>query len=148
MAASQLPGQDSPYDGPNRRVGQRRDVSREEIADMVAEEMDAMLANSQSGILLHFDTKTAQIQQSNKAIVEETVKKAVAEAFDKFIEEAFPDRKLYKHKEFHEGLIRAANDKAKIRLDLLTWGYRGLIIFVLGVMAMGAKEWLIREVAK
>lgn len=128
-----------PYNGPERRV-----VSRHEIADMVAEEIDAKFASFETNLLQHLNVKFGQFELSmgNK------ITQAVDAAISKHVEEAFPPGPLHMHKAQHQKHIDSAANTKRIWQDVQLWAVRGVIVFVLGLLALGSKEWLIRELAK
>ncbi len=134
---------DQPYTGPERRV-----ITRSDIADMVAEEVDSIVANSQSSLMLHFDAKIAQMHVGMKAMTEEIVKAAVEAALKAHIEAAYPPGPLHKHKDHHQGLIDSAEQWKKIKTDIVTWAIRGTIAFVFYVIGSGAIALAQRELVK
>lgn len=130
----------SDYTGAERRHTPPRAV----IADMVSEEMDRLLAQTETNLMNHMNQKMGQFELS----VISSIKKVVEEAIDKHIDDAFPDGPLHRHKDHHQRLIDNAESGRKIRLDLQIWALRGAIAFVGVLLFLGAKEWLIRELAK
>lgn len=130
----------SDYTGAERRHTPPRAV----IADMVSEEMDRLLAQTETNLMNHMNQKMGQFELS----VISSIKKVVEEAIDKHIDDAFPDGPLHRHKDHHQRLIDNAESGRKIRLDLQIWALRGVIAFVGVLLFLGAKEWLIRELAK
>lgn len=111
---------------------------------MVAEALEYPLAQMETNLINHVNLKLGQFELS----VTSSLKKVVDEAIDKHIEDAFPDGPLHQHKGHHQRLIENANNGKKIKLDMQIWALRGVIGFVLFLLFMGAKEWLIRELAK
>lgn len=128
------------YTGPERR----HLPTRAEVADMVAEELDDRLAQTETNLMNHMNHKMGQFELSVIA----SLKQVVEEAIDKHIDDAFPDGPLHRHKDHHQRLIENAESGKKIRLDLQIWALRGLIAFVGFLLFIGAKEWLLRELAK
>lgn len=127
------------YNGPERRV-----VSRHEIADMVAEEIDVKFASFETNLLQHLNTKFGQFELSmgNK------ITQAVNEAITKHVDEAFPPGPLHKHKEQHQKHIDAAANTRRIIQDIQLWAVRGVVTAMFVLLLLGAKEWWARELAK
>ena len=127
------------YDGPERRT-----VSKYEVADMVAEELDTRLAETETNLINHINVKMGQFEVSMASKITEIVNSAI----DKHIEEAFPPGPLHKHKDQHQKYIDAAGFWKKVVQDLQMWALRGILLFFFGILLLGAKEWLVRELAK
>ena len=138
----------SNYQGPDRRGQDRRQVSKSEIADMVAEELDSQLANQQSNLIMHIDAKIGQVIVSMKAATQEIVEAAVEASIRAHVEAAFPPGPIHKHRDHHQGLITSAERWEKIKTETLSWGLRGSIGFVLWVVGTALVEYLKREVTK
>lgn len=119
-------------------------MSRHEIADMVAEELDVRLAAMETNLINHINIKMGQFEVSMTSKMTQIVN----EAIDRHIDDAFPPGPLHKHKEQHQKHIDAAANSKRIWQDVQLWAVRGIILFVLGLLALGAKEWLLRELAK
>lgn len=130
---------EAPYRGPERRI-----ISRHEVADMVAEELDVRLAAFETNLMNHINVKFGQFELSTTS----KLTQAVNEAIDKHIDDAFPPGPLHKHKEQHQKHIDAAEAGKKIKMDIQIWAIRGIIIFFLALVGIGAKEWLLRELGK
>ncbi len=126
----------------------RRYVSQAEVADMVAEELDRVLANNQSNLMLHFDAKLGQMMTSMKAMTQEIVDGAVEASIRAHVEMAFPPGPIHKHRDHHQGLIDSAEQWRKIKTEVLSWGLRGSIGFVLWIVGTALVEYLKREVTK
>jgi len=127
------------YQGPERRA-----ISRHEVADMVAEELDVRLASFETNLMNHINVKFSQFELSTTS----KLTQAVNEAIDKHIDDAFPSGPLHRHKDHHQRLIESAESGKKIKLDVQIWLIRGAITFVGLLLFLGAKEWLLRELAK
>lgn len=136
------------YTGPERREGDRRSVSKAEIADMVAEELDRVIADQQSSFILHIDSKIGQMMVSMKSMTEEVVEKAVEASIRAHVEMAFPPGPIHKHRDHHQGLIDSAEQWKKIKTEVLSWGLRGSIGFVLWIVGTALVEYVKREVTK
>ncbi len=136
------------YRGPDRREGERRNVSRAEVADMVAEELDRVISDSQSNLMLHFDAKIHQMMVSMKAMTKEIVDGAVEASIRAHVEAAFPPGPIHKHRDHHQGLIDSADQWRKIKTEVLSWGLRGSIGFVLWIVGTALLEYVKREVTK
>lgn len=128
-----------PYTGP-----ERRSVSRHEIADMVAEEIDERFASFETKLLQHLNVKFGQFELS----MGQKITQAVDAGISKHVEEAFPPGPLHKHKEQHQKHIDAAANSRRIWQDIQLWAARGIILFIGGLLFLGGKEWLVRELAK
>lgn len=131
---------DSEYQGPDRR----RAPSRAEIADMVAEELDVRLAATETNLINHINVKIGQLDVS----LSSKLTKVVNEAIDKHVEDAFPPGPLHLHKAQHQKHIDAAANTKRIWMDIQLWAIRGVLLFVFGLLVLGSKEWLLRELAK
>lgn len=129
----------SDHNGP-----ERRSVSRHEVADMVAEELDARLSTTESNLINHINIKMGQFEMSMTSKMTEIVNDAI----DKHIDDAFPPGPLHKHKEQHQKHIDAAENGKKIKLDIQIWAIRGGLGILFLLVGLGAKEWLLRELAK
>lgn len=91
------------YTGPERRrhTGQFiTEVSEAQIALMVEEEVERRVAKLETALLLHMDTKFAQLH--------------------KLITDAFPEGDPHGHRMFHERNIRDADAWAKIKGEVLS----------------------------
>lgn len=119
-------------------------VSRHEVADMVAEELDIRLASFETNLMNHINVKFGQFELSTTS----KLTQAVNEAIDKHIEDAFPPGPLHRHKEQHQKHIDAAANTKRIWLDVQLWAIRGVLAFVLLLLGLGAKEWMLRELGK
>lgn len=111
---------------------------------MVAEELDLLLAKTETNLINHFNAKLAQFELSVTSKVSADIKAAI----DSHVEEAFPPGPLRDHQRSHQSQIDAVENRKKISLDVQIWAIRGVIGFVLFLVAVGAKEWLLREIAK
>jgi hypothetical protein len=118
--------------------------TRSEVADMVAEELDERLAQTETKLINHMNLKMGQFELS----VTSSLKTIVEEAIDKHIDDAFPDGPLHRHKDHHQKLIDNAESGKKIKLDLQIWAARGVLLFIFSLLLLGGKEWLLRELAK
>jgi hypothetical protein len=129
-------------------LAERRYVSQAEVADMVAEELDRVLANNQSNLMLHIDAKLGQVLTGMKAMTQEIVDGAVEASIRAHVEMAFPPGPIHKHRDHHQGLIDSAEQWKKIKTEVLSWGLRGSIGFVLWIVGTALVEYLKREVTK
>lgn len=111
---------------------------------MVAEELDERLAQMETNFYNHVNLKVGQLELS----LTSSIKQIVEDAIDKHIDDAFPDGPLHRHKDHHQKLIDNAESGKRIRLDIQIWLIRGAIGFVGLLLFLGAKEWLLRELAK
>jgi uncharacterized FlaG/YvyC family protein len=140
-------------DGINRRKFGRREedlrrITREEVADMVAEELDRIVSDSNSSLMLHFDAKLGQMQVSMVSSTKEIVEAAVQAALRAHVEAAYPPGPIHKHRDHHQGLIDSAEQWRKIKTEVLSWGLRGSIGFILWVTGTALLEYFKREVSK
>lgn len=101
-----------PYNGPERRV-----VSRHEIADMVAEEIDVRFAAFETNLLQHLNVKFGQFELS----MGKKITQAVDAGISKHIDEAFPPGPLHKHKEQHQKHIDAPTSPVPSPADVERW---------------------------
>lgn len=123
------------YDGP-----ERRSVSRHEVADMVAEELDVRLAATETNLINHINQRMGQLDVS--------LSTKITEAIGKHVEDAFPPGPLHLHKAQHQKHIDAAANTKRILMDIQLWAIRGVLLFFFGLLVLGGKEWLVRELAK
>ncbi len=107
---------------------------------MVAEELDIRLATTETNLINHINMRMGQLDLS--------LSSKITEAIGKHVEEAFPPGPLHKHKEQHQRHIDAAANSKRIWMDIQLWAIRGVLVFVAGLLFLGGKEWLLRELAK
>lgn len=115
------------YAGPERR----RAITADAVSLMIEESIDDRITKMESRLYAHLDVKIGQIHA----------------AFSKHVDEAFVVP-LHKHKEYHEGKVKAAADWAKLKTDLIGWAIKGTLVFVLGLFLLGVKEWMAREMVR
>jgi hypothetical protein len=90
------------FTGPERRrhVVQLTDVSEAQIALMVEEEVERRIAKMEEKLVLHMDTRFAQLH--------------------KLITDAFPDGDPHGHRMFHEKSIKDADAWSRIKGEVLS----------------------------
>ncbi len=123
-------------------------VTRVEVVEIVGVEINRMIADPKSPITVHFDSKIDKMMQSMRAITKDIVDGAVEASIRAHVEMAFPPGPIEKHKAHHQGLIDSAEQWKKIKHDILSWGAKGCIGFVVYVVGTALVEHLKREVTK
>lgn len=134
------------YTGPERRV-----LNPAQVADMVAEELDHRLAETESRLIQHFNAKCLEISTALMTKMDSVANHAVVHTdaeIRKLRDEAFPEGPLYRHKDFHDGRIKQAQRDDQIKTDLYSWLLRGAIGLVGAMVLLGFIEWLKREMNK
>jgi hypothetical protein len=120
---------------------ERRSFRREDIADMVAEELDSIMADTQSAIIRHIDAKTGQLHLAIKADIDA--------AIAKHEEKAYPDGvPLHKHKEYHASKEESSQNFKRLKQDLAGWMVKGVVGTVILLLGMGAMTWLQGQLAR
>ncbi len=126
-------------------------MTRHEVADMVAEEMNNQLSHVETRMIHHVNTKTLEIVTKIDAMLQAATEHTDRE-IKRVIDEAFPEGPLYRHKDFHDGRIKQAAREAereeKIKTDLYSWVIKGALMTVGGMILLGFFEWLKRELNK
>lgn len=122
---------------------------------MVTESVNERIAETETRIINHVNHSNAQFQLAfNTSIAKslEDMQKSINQHIDnsvnKLVKDAFPEGPIYKHKEFHESRIKNAENSDKIRTDLMSWAFKGVIGLVIFLIGIGALEWLKREMSK
>lgn len=134
------------YHGPERRA-----VTRHEVADMVAEEMDRCIDGLSTKLINHINARITEVKVHVSTATEkikQDLSKSVDEAIQAHVEEAFPPGPLHLHKGQHQKHIDAAANLKRIIQDLQLWAIRGILLFMAGLLFLGAQSWLARELAK
>ena len=99
---------------------------------MIQESIDERMTESERRLVEHIDQKFAEVRKM----------------FTDHVEEAFPSGPLHKHKAYHEGRIRSAQATEQIKTDLIGWIIKGALGIVFFLLAVGALEWIKRELSK
>ena len=120
------------HEAPDFDGAERRALTPDRVALMIEEALEERISKMESRMLAHMDLKFGQFHK----------------LFTDHVEEAFPPGPLLKHRMDHEGRIRAAATREKIRDDLWAWGIKGAVGLMLFLFAMGALEWIKREISK
>jgi hypothetical protein len=123
-------------------------ISQAEVADMVAEEVDSIMANQSSSAVTLIKAHINQMQVALEASTKSIVDTAVNAALKAHIEVAYPPGPLHKHKDHHQGLIDSAEQWRKIKTEVLSWGLRGSIGFVIWIVGVALLEYVKREATK
>lgn len=114
-----------PYCGPERRAS----ISLDRVALLIEEAVDERIAKMEDKLMLHINQRTSDIH-----VMMQT-----------HISEAFPHGPLHKHREYHQGKIESAELAGKIKSDILGWVAKGVLAFVMGLLFLGAKDWMQKE---
>lgn len=108
------------YAGPERRRPGAfvTDISEAQIALMIEEEVERRMDKTEQKLMLHMDTKFAQLH--------------------KLITDAFPEGDPHGHRMFHEKSIRDADAWARIKGDVLSkfltsglWVAAGYLVYLM-----------------
>jgi hypothetical protein len=110
---------DRDYTGPERRRGIFvTDISEAQIALMIEEEVGRRMDNTEQKLMLHMDTKFAQLH--------------------KLITDAFPEGDPHGHRMYHEKSIRDADAWSRIKGEVLSkfltsglWVAAGYLLFLI-----------------
>jgi hypothetical protein len=122
---------------------------------MVTESVDERVAQAEDRIINHVNQANAQAQASMTLALTramDDIKQSMHAHVDSKIADlthsAFPEGPIYKHREFHESRIRNAENNERIKGDLMSWAFKGVIGLFLILVGSGALEWLKRELSK
>lgn len=99
---------------------------------MVEDVVDERLREVEQNLTKHMDEKFGQLNAT----------------FAQHVVDAFPSGGVHKHREHHQSLIDSAELAKRIRQDLIAWVIKGFIGLLMFLIAIGAIEWLKRELAK
>jgi hypothetical protein len=123
-------------------------VSKAEVVEIVAEEVDRLTSDPKSKLSQHLDARGQALMKIMNEATQGIIDSAVDAALKVHVEMAFPPGPIHGHKAHHQGLIDSAEQWKKIKHDILSWGAKGCIGFVVYVVGTAVVEYLKREVTK